>query len=113
MTRPGDRLHKIEGRIWSESEKAIKFQVEVVAGSTLDNPLIEWFPFSQVKSIDRRTPGSDEHDSLQVSEWILTQKNLERYIGNTVPSSSSPRIETMRGMNTATGFDDMDDDIPF
>ena len=112
MTRPGDRLHKIEGRIWSESEKAIKFQVEVVAGTEVE-PRIEWFPFSQVKSIDRRTPGSDEYDSLQVSEWILTQKNLGRYLSNTVPASSNPKIETMRGMNTATGFDDMDDDIPF
>lgn len=58
-----------------ESEKAVQFQVETVAGEPLSEPKTEWFPFSQVES-SQTTHTPDEMDTLTVSQWIVDQKDL-------------------------------------
>lgn len=77
MTRRSHSVvHTIKGRHQGESGKAIKFEVHEIAGEVLDEPTVQWFPFSQVEKVIRQKPNDPNLDELVVSEWILQAKEL-------------------------------------
>lgn len=70
MSRISDTKYTpIKGNILRETDKAIQFEIEEIAGQTLEDRTTMWFPLSQMKSITRSH--STELDSIEVAEWIL------------------------------------------
>jgi hypothetical protein len=67
---------ELHGRRSGETELALKFIVHKVGGKVLPELSETWFPFSQVQSITRAAPGSDELDVLVVNSWIAGKKGL-------------------------------------
>ena len=78
MNRPAGQIHQLEGYISGETEKAILVEVCKLDGMEVvpEEKKKEWFPLSQVTSITRQPKGSQELESLVVSNWILRAKGL-------------------------------------
>jgi hypothetical protein len=78
--RPTDPVVTLKGFASSETDKAVLFEViqigEGDAATPVDPVKKEWFPFSQVKRIVRLPKGSQEMDTLVVSQWIAERKEL-------------------------------------
>ena len=65
----------IRGTRLRETDKAVQFSILQIGATILDEPTIQWFPFSQTgKSFT--DPKSDDNDTIMVTEWILEQKEL-------------------------------------
>lgn len=75
LSAPPAGHYNIKGTILSESPKAIKFEVCSINGAPLDEPITEWFPLSQTKSIFRESEVLGE-DVLTITKWIAETKNL-------------------------------------
>lgn len=73
-----ETLHIISGYHLGETGKAVRFCIHEVAGETVEeqNGKTEWFPLSQVRKMTRSPAGSNEYDTLTVTEWILNAKEL-------------------------------------
>jgi len=67
----------LQGYKIRETDKAVQFEIHEVAGDPLESPKKEWFPFSQMKSQTyNKTPGSNDFDTITVTQWIAEQKDL-------------------------------------
>jgi hypothetical protein len=66
--------YTLHGSVLSETAKAMKFEIEKINEDTLEEPQVEWFPFSQIKSIMKSK--SQELDNITVSDWIMDAKGL-------------------------------------
>jgi hypothetical protein len=75
-SRPGDEPFTLTGIHMAESEKAVQFEVQTIAGKKLDKPQTEWFPFSQVISQTQAPKESEDLDTLKVKRWILEKKSM-------------------------------------
>lgn len=73
----------LSGYIHADSGKALKFELHEVAGSKLAKEKQKkfWLPISQLKSMTRQPPGSDELDIVVAKDWIWKQKVQEEYGG--------------------------------
>ena len=81
MSTQADIYHRLSGRIFHETEKAIYFKASEVDNVEVEAPKKEWFPLSQVKSITRAAePGPEdepmEPDMIEVKAWIVKSKGL-------------------------------------
>ena len=63
------RYSLIRGKIIKETDAAILLQV--ASGTKY------WFPLSQISTIHKAMPDSDELDSIAVADWILQKKGIE------------------------------------
>lgn len=62
----------ITGTIVKESEKALLFSFTDPA---TDSSMQEWFPFSQIDSIDHSSHKGE--DKITISKWIAEKKGIE------------------------------------
>ncbi len=83
MPYPDEPLHKIEGKILRETDRAILMQCEKIDGNDWDpqKSKSQWFPISQVGSLTRglmhpSNPNLDEPDVAKVKRWILQTKGI-------------------------------------
>lgn len=81
---PESPLHKLVGRIITETDKAILFHCNEIDGNEWDpaHPRRNWFPISQVGTISRgkryidEEDKADEADTVTIKRWILQQKGI-------------------------------------
>lgn len=66
--------YTLHGSVLAETGKAMKFEIEKINDDTLDEPQIEWFPFSQIKTIMKSH--DQELDYITVTDWIMDAKGL-------------------------------------
>ena len=66
----------LTGQWLGETGKAARFKVVRIGTEDLEEPIITWFPFSQVSKITK-TGLNDELDTLEVTTWILNAKGIE------------------------------------
>ena len=133
MARVGNVYRSLVGKITGETEKAVRFQIDVSSEAN-EYPIYknEWFPRSQLSSVHvSKTP---DGDVIMASEWILGQKGWLDYAGaagynpaistvvqnQVVPQQLSPAAQKFKDSLSdklktppAPSFVDMDDDIPF
>lgn len=109
--------HPIIGIIKRTTEKAILLVVTDPEALTDEDAEIEnWIPKSQIASM---TPMKDVvgNTEVRLSEWIIGQKDLKRFIRHSLTPSSSPANiaghPQVPKNPPAPSFVDMDDDIPF
>jgi len=67
---------KLYGFIVGESEKAIKFKVDMPG--YFINGLISWFPISQINYTKRSHSASEGLDEIDVADWLV-QRKAEEY----------------------------------
>lgn len=70
-------VSKVTGTVRGRSDKALKFEVETIAGIHFDDgeTVITWFPLSQIDKI-MTVPNAEGQDSFYASDWILQTKQL-------------------------------------
>lgn len=116
MSRPGDKLIQLSGKILGETTKAVRFSVEGVAGFGLSQNSFRtvWLPLSQIKAIVRQPPASSEDDTLEVSEWIWRQKIEDSWGGNdpVKAGTSEVDLEQADDLDDLEDLEDYDDEVP-
>ena len=125
MGRTGNVFRSLVGTITGETEKAVRFQIDVTMGKCEEAIMkVEWFPRSQLSSIHF---GINDFgaDVIMASEWILGQKGWLDFAGavgynpaiskviaqQVVPIT--PKLSDKLTTPPVRSFSDMDDDIPF
>jgi hypothetical protein len=124
MGRTGNVFRSLVGTITGETEKAVRFQIDVTMGKCEEAIMkVEWFPRSQLGSVHKtNTLGADV---IMASEWILGQKGWLDFAGavgynptiskvvaqQVVPIT--PKLSDKLTTPPVRSFSDMDDDIPF
>lgn len=124
MGRLGSVYRSLVGTITGETEKAVRFQIDVTAGKCEEQVLkAEWFPKSQLSSIHRNNQWAE--DVIMASEWILREKGWLDFAGaagynpavSTVVAQQVvpviPKLSEKLQHPPVRNFSDMDDDIPF
>ena len=113
MSRPGDKLIQLSGKILGETTKAVRFSVEGVAGFGLSQNLFRtvWLPLSQIKTIVRQPPASPEDDTLEVSEWIWRQKIEDSWGGNDPVKAGTSEVD-LEQADDLEDLEDYDDEVP-
>lgn len=73
MARTSDTVyHRLQGTYKRSTEKALCFNIQMIAGVPVAEPKDQWVPRSQVKSSVRSTKIDDvEYDEIEVAEWFL------------------------------------------
>lgn len=106
--------HPIIGIVKRSTDKAILLVITDPEALTEEDDTIEnWIPKSQIHSI---TPLKDVagNSEVRMSEWIIGQKDLKRFIRSTHYVSSSVAVHpAVPTTPPAPSWMDMDDDIPF
>lgn len=107
--------HPILGIVKRSTDKAILLVVTDPEALTDEDATVEnWIPKSQILNI---TPVKDVagNSEVRMSEWIIGQKDLKRFIRPTHCVSASvavhPAVPTTPP--APNWMDDMDDDIPY
>ena len=83
---------ELTGYIQAETPKAILLEL-----SGIDPPKSLWFPLSQVKSITRAAPDSDDIDTLKVSQWIWGRKVEDEFNGKDPIKASATQVDIEQG----------------
>lgn len=111
--------HPILGIVKRSTDKAILLVITDPEALTDEDATIEnWIPKSQILNI---TPMKDVagNSEVRMSEWIIGQKDLKRFIRSTHYVSSSVSVHPVVHPAVPTTppahnwMDDMDDDIPY
>lgn len=71
-----DVVITLRGFKHGSTEKAILFETHIVGEDPVADPKKEWFPLSQTKRVVTQAKGSQEMDTIVVSEWIARTKGL-------------------------------------
>lgn len=75
-TSASDTVVTLKGYKHGSTEKAILFETHIVGEDPVADPKREWFPLSQMKRSVMQAKGSQEMDTIVVSEWIARTKGL-------------------------------------
>lgn len=82
MAEPQPEYSTLQGFILGETEKAILLEIYQVNGADLsENPgRKEWLPLSQIKSITRAAPSTEdgevEYDNVTLKSWLIGKKQI-------------------------------------
>lgn len=106
--------HPIIGIVKRSTDKAILLVITDPEALTDEDATVEnWIPKSQILSIIpmKDVAGNSE---VRMSEWIIGQKDLKRFIGTKNVSASVAVHPAVPATPPAPSWlDDMDDDIPY
>lgn len=69
---------ELSGRWLIETDKAVRFRVDMIGSREMLTPTVYWFPLSQVSSLLKQQPKEGEYkkDVLRVKEWLVTKNEM-------------------------------------
>ncbi len=124
MGRLGNVYRSLVGTITGETEKAVRFQIDVATAEHMDPIMkVEWFPRSQLASLHKT--GILGTDVIMATEWILREKGWLSFAG---AAGYNPAVSTVVAQQVVPKVPalsdklitpptkprcEMDDDIPF